>query len=97
MGPTAQAWLVVAALSGLGGARARNINVQLTSPWTTSVFSPLQETSEFLAEESPALFWAFLESFGDVAPTIDGWAELAAFSEDAYDEALAVAQDKASD
>ena len=79
----------------LASAAARNINVQLQAPWKTSVFSPLQETSEFLAHESPALFWRFVESFGDVATTIDAWTGAGAFSEDAFDEALAVAQDKA--
>ena len=79
----------------LASAAARNINVQLQAPWKTSVFSPLQETSEFLAHESPALFWRFVESFGDVATTIDAWSGAGAFSEDAFDEALAIAQDKA--
>ncbi|KAG7382824.1 UDP-glucose:glycoprotein glucosyltransferase 2 [Phytophthora pseudosyringae] len=40
---------------------ARGVHVNLTASWPSSLFFPILETSEFLAEENPLYFWQFLE------------------------------------
>ncbi|TMW66272.1 hypothetical protein Poli38472_004037 [Pythium oligandrum] len=54
--------LTLYALSHVALVCARGINVNLTATWPSSPLYPLLETSEFLAEENPKLFWRFVDT-----------------------------------
>jgi hypothetical protein len=48
-----------------GQKKSKSVTTQIEAKWTST---PLLETAEYLAEESPEIMWKFLESINEVQP-----------------------------
>jgi len=75
----------------------RTINVKLSAPWPTSAMSPIQEVSEFMAEESNQDFWAFVAALRtpETMALLDK-AESEAYAEASHEQLGSLAVDVAS-